>query len=158
MTKEEIKGFSMRISQSNKTQIVAITYEIIVNYIDSAIEAFNNGDDRGFIYNLQKAQQFVNDLTSALDYSCEISYDLLSLYSFANRCLIGSIAGMKDDNLGCVKRMMQKLGKAFEEISIKDESGSVMGNADAVYAGLTYGKESLNEMSMGSKGQLNCSI
>ena len=158
MTKEEIKNFSMRISQSNKTQIVVISYEIIINYIDSAIEDFDKGDERGFVHNLQKAQQFVNDLTSALDYSCKISYDLLSLYSFANRCLIHSIAGKKKDNLDSVRNMMDKLRDSFDKISSQDTSGSAMENADTVYAGLTYGREALDEVPAGNKTKCNFSI
>lgn len=151
MTKEEIKNYSMRISQSNKTQIVVISYEIIINYINSALEDYDKGDDRGFVRNLQKAQQFVNDLTSALDYSCKISYDLLSLYSFANRCIIHCIAGKKKDNLEFICDMMNRLRESFDKISSKDTSGSAMQNADTVYAGLTYGRESLDEISAGNK-------
>ena len=143
MTRDEINQFSKRIAQSNKTQLVVVTYEIIVNYLDTAVES---DSDRDYIYNLQKAQQFLNNLTSALDYSYEISYDLLSLYSYANRCITMSIAKKENCDLDMVKNMMLKLKESFDKISREDESGSVMKNADTVYAGITYGKGSLNEM------------
>ncbi len=143
MTKSEINEFTKRIAQSNKTQLIVITYEIIVNYIESAQ---NSGSDRDFIYNIQKAQQFLNDLTSALDYSYELSYDLLSLYSFANRCFVKSIARKQDCNLDTIKNMMLKLRESFEKVSREDKSGPVIKGAEPVYAGITYGKGSLNEM------------
>jgi len=142
MTKDEIKEFSMRIAQSNKTQLVVISYEIIVNYIESAK---SSEDEKDFIFNIQKAQQFLNDLTSALDYSYEISYDLLSLYSYANRCFVKSIAKKQQCDLDTVKNMMLKLRESFEKVSKEDKSGPVIKNVEPVYAGMTYGKNSLNE-------------
>lgn len=142
MTKDEIKEFSMRIAQSNKTQLVVISYEIIVNYIESAQSSENEKD---FIFNIQKAQQFLNDLTSALDYSYEISYDLLSLYSYANSCFVKSIAKKQQCDLDTVKNMMLKLRESFEKVSKEDKSGPVIKNVEPVYAGITYGKNSLNE-------------
>lgn len=142
MTKDEIKEFSMRIAQSNKTQLVVISYEIIVNYIESAQ---SSEDEKDFIFNIQKAQQFLNDLTSALDYSYEISYDLLSLYSYANRCFAKSIAKKQQCDLDTVKNMMLKLRESFEKVSKEDKSGPVIKNVEPVYAGMTYGKNSLNE-------------
>lgn len=38
MTKEDIRDFSMKITQCSKTGLVVITYEIIENYLNSAIE------------------------------------------------------------------------------------------------------------------------
>ena len=143
MTKDEINEFSKRIAQSNKTQLVVITYEIIVNYLDSAKASEN---ERDFIHNLQKAQQFLNDLISSLDYSYELAYDLLSLYGFANRSITKSIARNEDCNLGTVRNMMVKLGESFEKISSEDKSGTVLKNVKPVYAGITYGKNSINEI------------
>ena len=41
---------------------------------------------------------------------------------------------------------MQKLGKSFAEIAKQDKSAPIMQNSQKVYAGLTYGKNSLNEV------------
>lgn len=146
MTKEEINNYSLRISQCNKTQLIAITYEIIVNYLESAFEAEKAKNEREFIYNLQKAQQFVNDLTSALDYSYEISYDLLSLYSYANKCLTKSIVRKENCDLITIRNMMNQLRDCFDKVSKEDKSGVLMKNSEPVYAGLTYGRTSLNEV------------
>lgn len=143
MTKNEINEFSKRIAQSNKTQLVVITYEIIVNYLDTAKSSEN---ERDFIYNLQKAQQFLNDLISSLDYSYELSYDLLSLYGFANRSITKSIARNDDCDLETVKNMMLKLRDSFDKVSREDKSGAVLKNVEPVYAGITYGKNSVNEI------------
>jgi flagellar protein FliS len=43
---------------------------------------------------------------------------------------------------------MEKLRKSFEEVAKQDTSGSVVQNSQKVYAGLTYGKGTLNEVFM----------
>ena len=85
MTKEEIKDFSMKISQSSKTELVVITYEIIINYIESAKECHAGEDMEGFVFNIKKAKQFVNDLSVNLDFHYKLSFDLMSLYMFINK-------------------------------------------------------------------------
>ena len=42
--------------------------------------------------------------------------------------------------------MMSKLKDSFEKISNEDNSGAVMKGSGAVYAGLTYGKGDINEI------------
>ena len=64
MTKEEIKEFSLRIADSSKTELVVITYDIIINYIDGAIKAYEEEELENVVFNLQKAKQFVNNLSS----------------------------------------------------------------------------------------------
>ena len=49
---------------------------------------------------------------------------------------------------GIVKENMEKLRKSFEEVAKQDTSGSVVQNSQKVYAGLTYGKGTLNEVFM----------
>ena len=48
MTKEQINEFAMRVTQTNRTGLVVVLYEIIDNYIESALEALNNGDMESF--------------------------------------------------------------------------------------------------------------
>lgn len=140
MTKEQINEFSMRISQSNKTQIVVITYEIIINYLDSAEEAMNNSNIDGFVFNVKKARQFLNQLSAALDFRYGISVELMNLYMYANECLIKSEMKKQDVNLKVVRDMMCRLMSAFEEVSRQDTSGPAMQGGEKVYEGLTYGR------------------
>ena len=140
MDKEKIKEFSMRISQSNRTQIVVITYEIIINYLDSGKVCLDNNNVTEFVFNIKKARQFVNQLSSALDFRYNISYELMSLYMFANECLVKSEVKREDVNLDTVRNMMVKLKEAFEKVSEQDKSGMAIQGGEKVYAGLTYGK------------------
>lgn len=140
MTKEQINEFSMRISQSNKTQIVVVTFEIIINYIDSALEAMHKDKTDDFVFNVKKARQFVNQLSTSLDFRYGIAVDLMNLYLFANDCLLKSELRKQNVELEAVKKIMEKLHASFEEVSRQDTSAPVMTGGEKVYQGLTYGK------------------
>lgn len=146
MTKEEINFFSKRIAQANKTELVVITYEIMINYVDSATVELSKGNTEGFVDNLKKTKRFLDDLTTSLRFNSSISYDLLSLYRFADKCIIKSISKRDDCDIDAVRNMLVKLHGSFEKISQEDSSATVMKNSSQVYAGLTYGKNSINEV------------
>ena len=88
MTEEKIREFSLRISQTSRTGLVAITDEIIITYIKDAKKALGENDKEAFLFNIGKAKQFVDDLSSSLDMRFEISYELQRLYSFIRGRLI----------------------------------------------------------------------
>lgn len=140
MIKEQINEYSLRITQANRTQIVVITYDIILNYLDSAEKSIDNNKD-DFVFNLRKARQFLNQLSSALDFRYSISIQLMNLYMYANSCLLESELKRTDVNLAAVRNIIEKMKVAFEQISAQDTSKPVMNYADKVYAGLTYGKD-----------------
>lgn len=145
MTNETIKKYTRRIAEANKTEIIAIVYEILEIYLDDAIMAHKEGDMELFDSSLKKASKCFNDLIDALDLQYEISKNLMSIYMFMNKEI--SIASVKRDavTVSRIQAMVTKLKISFEELAKQDESNAVMGNAQGVYAGLTYGKGTLNE-------------
>lgn len=144
MTREKMNEYTVRITQTNPTGLVVITYEIIIDYIDEAINALQTNDEESFIKSCKKARQFVNQLSSALDFKHEISKDLMSLYIYANNCLFKSEIRRKNVHLETIRDMMNKLRSSFEIISKQDNSGQVMTNVQQVYEGLTYGRNARN--------------
>ena len=147
MTKEDMREFSMRIAVSSKTELIVITYDIIENYIDAAEDAYKVGDLDAVVFNLQKAKQFVNNLSSSLDFRYGIAKNLMSLYIYANNCLMKDIVKRAPNNADVVKSIIDRLRDSFKEVSAHDTSGKTMRNTEQVYVGYTYGKTStLNEM------------
>ena len=147
MTKKEIKEFSLRIAESSKTELIVITYDIILNYIETAQESYNNSNLEDVVFNLQKAKQFVNNLSSCLDFRYSIAHDLLRLYIYINNCLLKDIIKREPQNADNIKGIISKLRESYQEISPLDKSGKVMKNSEQVYVGYTYGKTStLNEV------------
>lgn len=145
MTKEEIRDYSLKISQSSKSQLVVLTYEIIINYLESAQKAFEQGQTEDFQFNIKKAKQFVDNLLSSLDVKYKLALELMSIYLFVNKSLQEVVSKNNIEKLNAVIGIIEKLKLGFYEISKEDKSGPSFKNAPKVYAGLTYGKGKLNE-------------
>ena len=147
MTKEEKNVFSLRIANSSKTELIVITYDIIVNYVDAAVYAYSVDDLDLVVFNLQKAKQFINNLSSCLNFEYGISYELMNIYIYVNNCLVRDIAKRNPETADTIKSVIEKLRASFDVVSAKDTSGKVMKNSEKVYVGYTYGRTStLNEV------------
>ena len=148
MDKNRQKDFARRISQANKTELVVITYDIILEEIDNGRKAIANGSKEEGRTALKSAQKFLGELMSVLDYKYDVSKRLLNLYEYVQRVLVASDIAGEDRELEGARNVIAGLRKAFAEIAPADESGAVMENSQNVYAGLTYGRGSLNETNM----------
>lgn len=145
MTKEALQGYTARITQASKSELIVIIYEIIISSAKEAIGAHNKKDIVSFDKELKQAQKLLRELMVALDYSYQISFDLLSLYIFVNKQFITAIIKKKPDTLDSAVSVLEKLLIGFEGVSKEDTSGPMMYNTQQLYAGLTYGKGTLNE-------------
>ena len=146
MRKELIQEFSMRVTQASRSELIVIMYEIILADIEYAKETFAKGDTATYEKELTHAGRFVNELMGALDYSIGLSYHLMSLYIFANKQLTAAKVQKQPELLEGVAEIFEKLLAGYQKVSEEDMSGPVMKNTQQVYAGLTYGKGTLNEM------------
>ncbi len=147
MTKEDISVFSIRIAQGSKTELVVITYEIIINYLETAKVEFQDENKDEFLFNIKKAMEFIDDLTTNLDMNYSVSYELINLYMYSKKCLINASARISDNKLDSVINVMKDLRGAFENVSKQDISNErLMDTSEQIYTGFTYGKNSkLNE-------------
>ena len=116
--------------------------------IEQAEDGFKTEDLQKADSYLKSAKGCVSELRGSLDMGYEISHNLYSIYTYVNRQLTASIIKRKPVNIDSVKENMKKLRKSFEEVAKQDTSGSVVQNSQKVYAGLTYGKGTLNEVFM----------
>lgn len=145
MKQELVQDFQLRITQASKSELVVIMYEIILADIDCARQADKEGDIETLVKEVKHAKRFLNELMATLDYSVGLSFELLSLYSFINKELVKAEIKKITEPLDNVEEVIQPLHQAFLEISKKDFSGPVMRNTQQLYAGLTYGRGTLNE-------------
>ena len=145
MTKEQKQEYTLRITRANRSQLIVIVYELALSYLDTAIKAFDEDDQEIFKSNASYAGKCVGDLLEALDFNYEPSYPLMRIYVFISKEI--SLAPIKKDKEGLVvaRRLLAKLKKSFDDIAKEDDSAPLMSNTQEVYAGLTYGKGSLNE-------------
>ena len=146
MKKELIQEFSMRVTQASRSELIVIMYEVILKDMEYAKEALEEGDVATYEKELAHASRFINELMASLDYSIGLSYHLMSLYIFANRELTNAKVQKQPELLIGVAEIFEKLLAGYQKVSEEDASGPVMKNTQQVYAGLTYGRGTLNEM------------
>ncbi|HPU63797.1 MAG TPA: flagellar protein FliS [Mobilitalea sp.] len=145
MNKEAIRAFTARITQASRSELVVILYEITLAKIEEAVKAFNENNPDEYERELKGAHKCVNELMACLDYRYKISYDLMSLYIYVSKQIITALMKHDPKTLQYAKTVLQKLQAGFEEVSKTDNSGPMMKNTQQLYAGLTYGKGTLNE-------------
>lgn len=145
MKKEAVHAFTARITQATRSELTVILYEMILTELTEAEEAFEQGDLSSFDRELKRAQKYVSELMATLDYKYTISYDLLSLYLYVSKRIITAIMKQNAEPISSARSVLQKLLVGFEGVSEQDKSGPMMRNTQKVYAGLTYGKGTLNE-------------
>lgn len=143
MTKELKQEYTLRVSQANKSQMIVILYDLIIEYTKEAESA---GDDRKlFGEAIRKIRGCLNELMLSLNFQYELAQPLFQLYLYVNR---ESARAERKNSIEClehIRMVISGLREAYEEVSRQDTSGPVMENTQSVYAGLTYGKNTLNE-------------
>lgn len=145
MKEETTKAFAARVAQANKSELVVIMYDIIFASMEEAEEFLAQGDQEGFRRELSRAQKTLRELIAALDMRYEISKQLMPLYLYANRHMVEALRTKNTKTLPEVRLVLEPLGRAFAEIVKQDDSPALMQHTQKVYAGLTYGRKTLNE-------------
>ena len=145
MNNERKQIYTRRISEANRAQLITVVYDMALEYMDDGKNALaeEHFDDADFA--LKHARACLDDLIGALDMQYEMSRGLMELYLFCKREL--SMAQGKRDmtRIANAKMVIDKLRGAWVQIEDKDDSDASFDNAQTVYAGLTYGKGTLNE-------------
>ncbi|MCH5267246.1 MAG: flagellar protein FliS [Lachnospiraceae bacterium] len=148
MTGEEKKEYTARVAQANRTELVVIIYELLLDSVHEGERAYESGDRTGGEKHIRKAQAYLQELMGSLDLKYEISLQLRRLYRYVNEQLIASIIRQEPVQLDSVCEVIEGLMESFAEVAKQDTSGPVMDNGQQIYAGLTYGKGTLNEVSL----------
>ena len=145
MTKELKQEFTLRITQANKTQLITILYEMILLYLEEAKEALHAENKAAYKNAIRKIRDCMNELITSLHLEYELAQQLLRLYLFINSELVKASLHYEQENLNHVESIIKQLHGAYKQIEQQDKSGPVMGNTQTVYAGLTYGRNTLTE-------------
>lgn len=145
MKKEKISDYTLRITQSNRSQLVVVIFDMTMEYLEEAIAYYDKEDLEGFVLTTKKARACIYELMTSLDTRHKIAVELMQIYIYINKLLIQSAIKKEPQDFPAIKRMIRTLTEAFEEIAKQDSSAPLMGNTQQVYAGLTYGKGTLSE-------------
>mgnify|MGYP002627560155 CR=1 FL=1 len=144
MTKECKQQFTLRISQANSTEMIVILYEIMLCYLEEPAHANEVGDDAALMEAIRKSRGCLNELEQSLHMEYAPAGNILQLYLYCARKLVHAQAH-KEGALDEIRKVIKPLRDAYAQIAGQNTNGSVMGNSQAVYAGLTYGRNTLTE-------------
>ncbi|WP_408069766.1 flagellar export chaperone FliS [Butyrivibrio sp. JL13D10] len=150
MTQDKIQAYTRRITMANKTQMITILYEMVLDYIDEAEKELENTGKKGFSEGLSRAMNCIDELIHSLNLEYELAKNLLSLYLFEKRQLLIATAKSSTDELAHVKSTFKALHAAYLQLEKLNNDGALMLNVPKVYAGLTYGKGRLEESITGN--------
>lgn len=150
MTKEQINEFTLRTTQSNHSGLVLVLFDMEKVYLDDSLEAFADEDIEGYLKNLELAKRVHNELMDCINPKDPLGKKMLSVLRFIYGRFISSYIKKEPQELDRCQNMMYKFREAFSHIHDLDEDEPVMKNAHQVYAGLTYGKGTLNESIQGT--------
>ena len=137
--------FQRRLSQCNRGEMIVIMYDILFAYLEDAGQAHDREDYESYKEALKKSQNALDMLMGALDFSYEISKELYRLYLTGKKHLARAIYENRTDGIQDAMQILKPLYDSFVQVAKSDTSAPLMRNTQQVYAGMTYGKTSLNE-------------
>jgi flagellar protein FliS len=144
MTRECKQQFTLRITQANSTELIVILYEMLLCYLDEAEEALRAEDDAALGEAVRKGRGCLNELMQSLHMEYELAGNLMQLYLYCTKKLV-HVQAHQEGAAEEIRKVIEPLRDAYAQIAGQNPGGPVMGNSQTVYAGLTYGRNTLTE-------------
>ncbi len=145
MEKEQLQAYAARVTQANPSELVVIILEACLDSVVSGKQYLEVDAITEARRETERARGFLTELMGSLDFQYEISHYLRRLYVYSYREICQGVALRDGQRLDHAIDVIQGLLPAFREVAKQDESKPVMENTETIYAGLTYGRTSLNE-------------
>ena len=91
MKKEKKQEFTLRITKANKTQMIVILYDMVLEYLKDSLESLEKEEFKEFKWNIERAKDCIDELLNSLNYNYEIAGILRGLYFFYKITRINTI-------------------------------------------------------------------
>ena len=167
MTDEEKKTFARRITEANPSELTVVLYDMLIRDLTeaknllaaggraesgqtSALHTGEKGAETAAVDCISHAERIVGELRDTLDFgpaTKEASMQLYSLYDFILRSLSKAVFLLDAAPVADALRIVTSLRETFAKVAEADKRGPVLQNAESTYAGLTYGRVGLSEVS-----------
>lgn len=145
MERERLQEYAARVTQANRSELVVIIYEATLASIAEGKKNLADGQIEEARKEIARARGMITELMSSLDMQYSISHYLRQLYIYAYRELCQGIAQRRPELFDHAAHIFEQLLPSFQEVARQDDSEAVMENVQTIYAGLTYGRGTLNE-------------
>ena len=149
MTQEQKQEFTRRISQENHSGLILVLCDIFHTYGDDAIAAYEADDGTAYLQNIGQARRTMQELIDCFSKGDSLGRNVIAVLRFIYGKLVRSEVRRQPDELDRCVQMVEDLRVGFVHLHELDNEGAVMQNVHQVYAGLTYGKGTLNESIQG---------
>ena len=138
MEKEKLNAYAARVSQANRSELVVIMYEAFLDSVKEGDAQMKQGDMPACRREIERARGLLTELMGS-------SFYLRRLYIYSYHELCQGMALRDSERFAHATHVMERLLPSFREVAKQDTSEAVMKNVQQIYAGLTYGRGSLNE-------------
>lgn len=145
MEKSKLQEFAARVTQANRSELVVVIYEAVLASIAEGKRCLTEEQIEEARLEISRARSLITELMGSLDMQYGISHYLRQLYIFAYHELCHGIAMRQPELFDHASDIFEKLLPSFQEVAKQDDSEAVMQNVQTIYAGLTYGRGTLNE-------------
>lgn len=145
MEKSKLQEFAARVTQANRSELVVVIYEAVLASIAEGKRCLAEEQIEEARLEISRARSLITELMGSLDMQYGISHYLRQLYIFAYHELCHGIAMRQPELFDHASDIFEKLLPSFQEVAKQDDSEAVMQNVQTIYAGLTYGRGTLNE-------------
>lgn len=135
-----------QVANATRGQLLKITYDLLLESLDNIKKYGKEKSEKEYGVEIGRSRQILQELIDTLDFKQEIAQDLLRLYVYINGLLIKSLMVYDESLIDESKMLINQLLEGWDGAIANDSvSLKVMNNAQQLYAGLTYGKNDLNE-------------
>ena len=145
MEKSKLQEFAAQVTQANRSELVVVIYEAVLASIAEGKRCLAEEQIEEARLEISRARSLITELMGSLDMQYGISHYLRQLYIFAYHELCHGIAMRQPELFDHASDIFEKLLPSFQEVAKQDDSEAVMQNVQTIYAGLTYGRGTLNE-------------
>lgn len=136
------------VVNASKGELLCITYELLLEAIELG-EKSQDVEERK--RHIKKAIEIIQMLVGDLNFEYELSKELFRIYVYVQGLLVNA---KKNEQLEEAYRLINKLYEGFKKVAEQEEAKKPsMENAEAIYAGFTYGKDSIHEISVGRENR-----
>jgi len=145
MNRDKIQEFTLRITTANRTEMMAILYDIGIEYLNDAMSYLAEKEYENFNAVLVKFRGVLRELMNSVNNENDLGRVFLGLYIFISQEVTKAFIHREKEPLEHIKGMFTRMSEAYKEAAKSDTTGPVMEHAETVYAGLTYNKNSMAE-------------
>lgn len=149
MKLEKKKEYKERIIAANRSELIVIMYEMIFSYMEDFYEGIDANEWVDAKEAIGYAEAVIRRLIEDLNFNYDVAKELYPLYEFTLRRLAMARVKKSKEPVKEAETILRNLYKGMLEMAAKDESPALMQNREDMYVGLTYGKNSLNEIANG---------